>query len=95
MRAEQQHPTATSNPPRRWPGRGDGPSGAEQSTPADEAEAKRAEQPIPFGSDDYLDVTGGWNPDKSSEGSPRNYEELRERFPDLPVRRPNEARRFA
>jgi len=95
MRAEQQHSITTSNPPRRWPGRTDGPSRYEQTTAADEAEAKRAEQPIPFGSGDYLDVTGGWAPDPSPEGSPANYEELRERFPDLPVRRPNEARRFA
>ena len=29
------------------------------------------------------------------EKPPQNYEQLRERFPDLPVRRPNEARRFA
>ena len=29
------------------------------------------------------------------ETPPQNYEELRERHPNLPVRRPNEARRFA
>ena len=124
MRAEQQHPAATSNPPRRWPGLGDEASGTEQCTPADTTEQKRAEQlrslrytTIPD-LEAYLDVTGGWTPQQCFEAQcsdcpepafpgktrcqrcidekpPQNYEQFRERFPDLPVRRPNEARRFA
>ena len=110
MRAEQQHPAATSNPPRRWPGLGDEASGAEQPlslryTTISELDA-------------YLDVTGGWTPQQCFEAQcsdcpepafpgktrcqrcidekpPQNYEQFRERFPDLPVRPPNEARRFA
>ena len=119
MRAEEQHPAATFNPPRRWPGLGDEASGAEQNTPGDATEQKRAEQPLslryaaPAQMDHYLDVTGGWTPGQCSdcpdpavpgktrcqrcidEKPPQNHEQLRERFPDLPVRRLNEARRFA
>lgn len=124
MRAEQQHPAATSDSRRRWPGLGDAASGAEQCTPADAAEPKRAEQPLSLrytaisDLDAYLDVTGGWTPEQCfevqcsdcpepaapgktrcqrciDEKLPQNYQQLRERFPDLPVRRPNEARRFA
>ena len=69
MRAEQQHPAATFNPPRRWPGLGDEASGAEQCTPANATEQKRAEQPLSLryatipDLEAYLDVTGGWTPD--------------------------------
>lgn len=52
-----------------WPGCNDEPSGAEQSTASADAEPKRAEQSIlqrhglPDG---YLDVTGGWIPERGN-----------------------------
>ena len=72
-------------------------SGAGQPADGDAGETKRAEQSrsqsLP---DDYLLIDGGgWTPEQPHHGSPGNYEELRERHPDLPVRRSNEARRFA
>ena len=95
-RAEQRTPTS---PPAglRWPGRGDEPSGSALPADDDAGETKRAEQSRSQTlSDGYLLIDGGgWTPEQSGDGALRNYEELRERHPGLPVRRPNEARRFA
>ncbi len=88
----------------RWPGRRDEPSGAEQSPvgnmTADELDeyldVTGGRTPRQCASCENAAVPGKTRCQRCiNENEPQNYEQLRERHPDLPVRRPNEARRFA
>ena len=81
QRAEQQHPAVISTLGLRWPGRKDEPSRAEQS------QCSSCGNPA---------VPGATRCQRCIDHNPpQNYQQLRERYPELPVKRLGEARRFA
>ena len=60
------------------------------------AEQSQSENTPPPLTEEYLDVTGGWAREQCVDHNPpQNYQQVKERYPQLPVQRLGEARRFA
>ena len=84
-RAEQQAPPPPLIPGLAWPGANDEPSGAEQSQV--EAQCSGCSNPAVPGATRCQHCI--------DHNPPQNYSQLKERYPELPVQRLGEARRFA